>query len=213
MSLSVKADSSLGAEAELMETLKVSRPTLRQAAKIAEADHMISVRRGIKGGYYAERPNAEDSIRTLAAYLRINGATLTDVSVVTSLVAEEAAVRAAVRCSLSLVEELRVFVTKIDDNDTPGDIVKAEIELARLIGRMSGNQTIQIVMEIGYTFGMGEHSLQLYACEEDRQRARALQKSLAESILAGDGELAQLMMRRRSAMFNEWFRREQGQDG
>ncbi len=80
----------LGAEDELLAKLSVSRPTLRQAAKIVESDRLISVRRGIKGGFYATRPNAADAIKALARYLRLNGATIADVFAVTKLVAEEA---------------------------------------------------------------------------------------------------------------------------
>ena len=74
LSLASDAGAYLGAEADLLQQLEISRPTLRQAAKIVESDRLISVRRGVKGGFYAERPNAQDAIKALARYLRMNGA-------------------------------------------------------------------------------------------------------------------------------------------
>lgn len=60
LSLATGAGDFLGAEDELLARLGVSRPTLRQAAKIVENERLISVRRGTKGGLYAARPDVAD---------------------------------------------------------------------------------------------------------------------------------------------------------
>jgi GntR family transcriptional regulator, transcriptional repressor for pyruvate dehydrogenase complex len=109
----------------LLGRFGVSRPTLRQAAKIVESDRLISVRRGVRGGFYAERPNAADSIRALARYLRLNGATLADVFVVTRVVAQEAGALAAVNATPEQRERLATFCAAIDDSDSKSDIIKA----------------------------------------------------------------------------------------
>lgn len=199
----------LGAEDELLGKLSVSRPTLRQAAKIVESDRLISVRRGIKGGFYATRPNAADAIKALARYLRLNGATIADVFAVTKLVAEEAGALAAASCDPDHRAQVARFRDSIEQNVSPGSLIRAEGALARLIADMSGNPAMQIVMEIGYTFGMEEQGMRFYASEVDRERARLLQITLCDAILAGDAEIARLMMRRRSAMIEEWIKREE----
>lgn len=198
----------LGAEGDLLERLSVSRPTLRQAAKIVENDSLINVRRGIKGGFYAARPNAADAITALARYLRMNGTTIADVFVVTKLVAEEAGALAAANVNEECRFRLEQFRDLIDRNDTPGSIIRAEGGLARLIAEMSGNPALQVVMEIGYTFGSDEQSVRFYDSAEDRERTRALQRGLCDAILAGDGDIARIMMRRRSAMIEQWIKRE-----
>jgi DNA-binding GntR family transcriptional regulator len=43
-------------EAEMLEQLSVSRPTLRQAFRVLEAEHLITVQRGSRGGTTAVRP-------------------------------------------------------------------------------------------------------------------------------------------------------------
>lgn len=197
----------LGAEDELLGKLGVSRPTLRQAAKIVESDRLISVRRGVRGGFYAERPNAADSIRALARYLRLNGATLADVAVVTRAVAEEAGALAAMRGTDDQRDRLRVFTDSIDANDSKSALITAETALGRLLAEMSGNAAIQLFMEIGYTFGMEEQGLDLYATPGDRAETRAMQRNLCEAVLSGDADVARLMMRRRGKMIAIWLDR------
>lgn len=195
----------IGAEDDLLQRLSVSRPTLRQAAKITENDRLISVRRGIRGGFYASRPDANDAIRTLARYLRLKGATLLDIMAVSRLVAEEAAGLACQCADDSLRERLGQFVTAIDQADSAAATIVAEAKLARLVAQMSGNPAIELVMAIGYSFGMEEQGSSLYRTPEHREVARKLQQGLCQAILDRDGDVARLMMRRRSVTMATWI--------
>lgn len=206
LSLAAAPGDHLGAEDDLLLRFGISRPTLRQAAKLVERDRLISIRRGIKGGYFAERPDARDAIQSLARFLRLKGATLGDVIQVTRPVSEEAAVAAASQRGEADVERLQAFVAAIDDHDTPRALIAAEVELARLIAGMSGNPVVELVMEIGYSFGLDERGSDLYADPERRERTRAMQRSLCNAIIDGDPEVARLMMNRRSRQFDEWLR-------
>lgn len=195
----------IGAEDDLLQRLSVSRPTLRQAAKIAENDRLISVRRGIRGGFYASRPDAEDAIRTLARYLRLKGATLPDILVASRLVAEEAAGLACHCTDDAKRERLEMFAATIDDADNAAAIIVAESRLARLVAQMSGNPAIELVMAIGYSFGMEEQGTSLYLTAAHREVARKLQQGLCQAILDRDGDIARLMMRRRSVTVATWL--------
>ena len=195
----------LGSEDELLKRFGVSRPTLRQAAKMVANDRLITVRRGPRGGLYADRPDAADSVRAVARYLRLNGATLHDVFVVNSLIAEQAGALAARSADPQLRAELAAFARRIPRSETAGDIVRAENELARLLTRMTGNPAIELVMAIGYTFGMEEQRVRFYGEPDDRSRARELQAGLCKAVLDGDEDIARLLMRRRSALLEEWF--------
>jgi DNA-binding FadR family transcriptional regulator len=197
----------LGSEDELLAKLGVSRPTLRQAAKIVESDRLISVRRGLRGGFYAERPNAADSIRSLARYLRLNGASLGDVIQVTRPVSEEACALAAVNGSDEQRLRLRAFAARIHENQSRLDIVSSETELGRLIAEMSGNPAIQLITEISFAFGMEEQDLGFFASDEDRAEARRTQQAICEALLGGDPDIARLMIRRRGAMIKNWLDR------
>ena len=205
LSLAAEPGDYLGAEGDLLGRLGVSRPTLRQAAKMVERDRLISVRRGTNGGFFAERPDARDAIQSLARFLRIRGASLVDVIQVTRPVSEEAAVDAARLRTGDDVARLREFVAAIEARDTPRELIAAEVELARLIARMSGNPVVELVMEIGYSFGLDERGSDLYADADRRERTRAMQRSLCNAIIDGDVDIARLMMRRRSEQFDIWL--------
>ena len=205
LSLAAEPGDYLGAEGDLLGRLGVSRPTLRQAAKMVERDRLISVRRGTNGGFFAERPDARDAIQSLARFLRIRGASLVDVIQVTRPVSEEAAVGAARLRTGDDVARLREFVAAIEARDTPRELIAAEVELARLIARMSGNPVVELVMEIGYSFGLDERGSDLYADADRRERTRAMQRSLCNAIIDGDVDIARLMMRRRSEQFDIWL--------
>lgn len=208
LSLASEAGAYLGAEQDLLERLAVSRPTLRQAAKIVESDRLISVRRGTNGGFYAERPDAADAIRALTRFLRLRGATIGHIAVVSRMISEEAAGLAAACVDESLRVRLTEFAATVAGNDTRRAIIFAETDLARLIATMSGNPAIELVMEIGYTFGMGEEAGSLYASAEDRAAARKLQADLCNAVLSRDADVARLMMRRRGALLGEWLARK-----
>ncbi len=208
LSRDASAGTYLGAEDDLLQKLGVSRPTLRQAAKIVENDKMIAVRRGSKGGIYATRPAAADVIRAPTHYLQLNGATVADVHAVTRRIAEDMGAAAAACTNPALRDQLAAFCAKIDANDSPVALVDAETTLARLLAEMSGNPATMLFIEIGYTFGRGVHDMHFYATAEDRARARTLQRGLCDAVLGHDAEIARLMMQRRSAMISEWLARE-----
>lgn len=205
LSLAAEPGDHLGAENDLLLQLGVSRPTLRQAAKMVERDRLISIRRGTNGGFFAERPDARDAIQSLAGFLRIKGAHLLDVMQVTRPVSEEAAVCAARLRTAVDVMQLRSFVASIDDHDTPRELIAAEVEIARMVAQMSGNPVVELVMEIGYSFGLNERGSDLYADAGRRKQAREMQRNLCEAIIDGDIDIARLMMRRRSDQFDVWL--------
>lgn len=207
LSLAEQEGSYLGAEDDLLARLGVSRPTLRQAAKIVESDRLISVRRGLRGGFYAERPNAADAIRSLARYLRLNGASLADIVQVTRPVSEEACALAAVNATDSQRERMLSFAAQIDTRETRLDIVAAETALGRMIAEMSGNPAIQLITEISFAFGMEEQDLGFFASEADRAEAKRTQHAICDAILARDPDVARVMVRRRGAMINGWLER------
>jgi DNA-binding FadR family transcriptional regulator len=126
--------------------------------------------------------------------------------VVSRPIAEEAAALAAQGDDPALRAELAAYVQR-NQADSPGAIIRAETELARLLAALSGNPVIELVMAIGYTFGLDERGSRLFADPDRRQRARELQRAVAEAVLAGDGDVARLMMRRRGDQFAAWLSR------
>ena len=141
----------------------------------------------------------------------MRGTTIAHVHAATRLITEEMGVAAARCVDEDLRARVAAFRDRIDGNDSVADIVRAETELARLLAEMNGNPAVQLFIEIGYTFGREDHQTGFYQSLADRERARALQRGLCDAVLAGDGEIARLMMQRRSATVTEWLARAEEQ--
>ena len=69
----------LPAESQLMAQYGVSRPTLREAFRILEAETLISVRRGSRGGARVIAPDVSVAARYVGLLLQMQGATINDV--------------------------------------------------------------------------------------------------------------------------------------
>lgn len=110
----LKPDDTLPSEAALMDQFGVSRPTLREAFRILEAENLIAVRRGARGGALVTAPGLSVAARYVGALLQVRGTTIRDVSAA-RLVTEPA-------CA-GLLARRR----------TPGDLADLRAVLAELI--------------------------------------------------------------------------------
>ena len=82
----------IGHEPELIERFGVSRPSLREALRILEAEGLISVVRGVQGGVVVHAPDQRLTARTAALVLQARKVSLADVFEARTII-EPAAVR------------------------------------------------------------------------------------------------------------------------
>src|SRR5262245_48446666 len=82
----------IGHEPELIERFGVSRPSLREALRILEAEGLISVIRGVQGGVVVHHPDQRLTARTAALVLQARKVSLADVFEARTII-EPAAVR------------------------------------------------------------------------------------------------------------------------
>ena len=75
----LKQGDQLPPESALMEQFGVSRPTLREAFRILEAEGAISVRRGVRGGARVQVPSVGIAARYVGLLLQYRGTLLSDV--------------------------------------------------------------------------------------------------------------------------------------
>jgi GntR family transcriptional repressor for pyruvate dehydrogenase complex len=141
---------SLGHEPELVERFGVSRPSLREALRILEAEGLISVVRGTLGGVVVHQPDERMTARTAALVLQARNVSVADVYEARTLI-EPAAVRivASLRSRRAAVAELRQLIAEelrlIADSEAfaPANARFHE----RLLG-LAGNRTLAVVAEI-----------------------------------------------------------------
>lgn len=79
MAMAAQDGTFLGSKDELVVKLDVSRPTLRQAAAYLSQEHLVTVRRGVGGGYFASSPSSMAVAHMAAIYLQKHQARLDEV--------------------------------------------------------------------------------------------------------------------------------------
>jgi DNA-binding FadR family transcriptional regulator len=184
---------SLGREPELVERFGVSRPSLREALRILEAEGLISVVRGMLGGVVVHAPDTRMTARTAALLLQARNVPLSDVHEARSLI-EPAAVRvvASSRSRRSAVAELRELIDEevrvILDPDTFGP---ASARFHERLVALAGNQTLSIVAEmlneiVGRAVTAVAKAASAGTSIATRRRGIRSQERLVELIEAGD---------------------------
>lgn len=184
---------SLGHEPDLIERFGVSRPSLREALRILEAEGLISVVRGVQGGVRVHRPDRRLTARTAALVLQARNVSLADVFEARTII-EPAAVRlvAGSRSRKASAKRLRSFIAEQEAAiDDPEAFARANATFHEELVGMAGNQTLAIVAEMLHevvTRAVTEVS-QVDAdggSDATRRRGVRSQQRLADLIEAGD---------------------------
>ncbi len=189
---------SLGREPELVERFGVSRPSLREALRILEAEGLITVVRGVYGGVVVHAPSQRMTARTASLVsarpqrvagrrVRSAGADRTDLGQGDRV---EARPRAAVAELSGLIDKEEVA---IEDPETFG-VANAEFH-ERLVA-LGGNQTLAIVTEmldevVVRAVAAVSKSDDSVESVSTRRRGLRSQRRLLELMAAGDAAAAE----------------------
>jgi DNA-binding FadR family transcriptional regulator len=189
---------SIGREPELVERFGVSRPSLREALRILEAEGLITVVRGVYGGVVVHEPDQRMTARTASLVLRARNVSLADVFEARALLEPLAAKAIASRRSRrAAAAELRALIDDEDDAiEDPERFGVANAAFHERLMALGGNQTLAIVTEM-----LDEIVVRAVAAvsrAEDangslstRRRGLRSQRRLLELIEAGDASGAE----------------------
>src|SRR5262245_31908544 len=143
----------LGSEDELIQMLGVSRPTLRQAARMLEQEQLLVVRRGIGGGLFGRRPTAEAVSHTASVFLRSQGATWWDLISTQLLLGTECARLAAQNADPAEREGLRGFyderIPRATRDDTPvAEFLRLSVDFQRRLAELAGSPSLLLFVNV-----------------------------------------------------------------
>ncbi|HEX3781283.1 MAG TPA: FCD domain-containing protein [Pseudonocardiaceae bacterium] len=143
-----KEGDSLSPEASLLEEYQISRPTLREALRLLEAQQLITVRRGSHKGAVVSVPGSDLAVDPFTILLQLRGATLDDIYRFRMIFEPQAVRIAAERASDEEISNLRDLLeeesrARRDAKAFPGVAWRFHTELARL----SGNVTMTLIAE------------------------------------------------------------------
>jgi GntR family transcriptional regulator, transcriptional repressor for pyruvate dehydrogenase complex len=140
----------LGHEPDLVERFGVSRPSLREALRILEAEGLVSVVRGVRGGVIVHEPDARMTARTAALVLQARNVPLADVFEARALIEPIAArVIAESRSRKSVTRELQRLTAEEEDViEEPEKFGVANAAFHRGLVALAGNETLAIVADM-----------------------------------------------------------------
>lgn len=182
---------SLYSEASLMEQYDVSRPTLREALRLLEAQHLISVRRGSRRGPVVSLPDISVAAQSVAIQLQLRDATMADVYQFRAIFEPDAARLAAERATGEDIIELRHLIVEIEQAKPDySEFARESWRFHRALVNIAGNATMSVVAETLHTISE-EHARRSLAAWNDRagqqnRAVKALQR-LVDLIEQGDG--------------------------
>ena len=199
----------LGSEEELMGELAVSRPTLRQAAALVAQERLITIRRGVNGGYFAALPDSLTVARMAAIYLQSRRARLNEVIEVAEPIRTELVRLASRSTDVEAKAQLAEFLSQeraMPQTDYRS-FLRAERSFGRVLGTISGNRVLELFLNIVYDLSAFISRVEdVYVNRPERiELYRSHRNRIADAILEGDEEMAVLATRRCSAIVAEWI--------
>ena len=207
--LNLPAGTFIGVEEEVRRRYSVSRPTLRQAARVLEHQQLLRVKPGAGGGYYATRPNGAEVISAAVSYLRSNGLTLAG-NIFAAQSMRDSVVRLA---ALSPDHERREALRRqrdryaaLDISTLPtADFLEAEIELHRAVTHLAGNVALEFIESVLFEFGAEDPQNRTFEGRVERiEKVFTLRLDITDAILAGDAEVAHLYSARLGELIRQW---------
>lgn len=181
----------------LREQLRVANGTIREALRILEAEGLVTVRPGRKGGVFVRRPTHETITKQLALLLEFNNTSLASMLEARLLLEPLCARLAAQRADAADIEVLSESVARLEQRvqeQDPLGFIRENAEFHVAVAVATRNDILQIFMttlrELIYV-----STIPVSAREDSQSRTVQAHKDILAALQAHDADRAEFLMR------------------
>jgi len=202
-------------EGQLIATLGISRPTLREAFRILEAESLISVMRGSRTGARVHQPRVETVARHAGFALQAQGTTIADLYEARLAIEPYLVAKLTRAMPEGAVERLRAEAERLRALVEVKQFVACMIALAdfhRLLAELAGNRTLLLITSMLQELAKTHQDdfFEDHKLPEDEQQRRLISginsfHKLINLIEAGDAEGAETHWRLHIANANTYW--------
>ena len=210
--LEVENGGFLGSEDTLIASMNVSRPTFRQAARLLVAEQLITIRRGVGGGFFARRPTLDAVSQAVATYLWSRQTSVRQVAQANSGLMYMAMELATASDDASARKRLQGFAEQLGRHSvetiTWNQLQALGTEFKTIIGELCGNPAIELCLTMFEQFGFGASQVDdgLFSGHPERMQAWfEVLVQCVNALLTQDMEATRAAFKHRSALLAEWL--------
>ncbi len=181
----LKPGSNFGTEADLLQQFSVSRPTLRESLRILEAQGVLELRPGPKGGIIVTKPGIDVLAHALSVYLRLHDVPFNTVLKAREIIEPALAAQAASARTEEDLGQLQDSVDRLNEITTEAEFLKENRRFHSLVAEASQNKVLMIFWSTISILASGEQHGITYTSTHQRHVAEAHQ-AIVDAIRAGD---------------------------
>ena len=199
----LKPGDKLQPESVLQSEFAISRPTMREALRLLEAESLITIRRGKHGGARVSSIDLGSVSRQVGTFLQVEGTTLPDVWFARTVLEPPAAGLLAAHRDPRVLAELEANIEQAREAARTDLIRYADLsaEFSMLITKHCGNKTLHLLALLIYDIIRRQHE---HVTERTRQDAGV--DRLRQQSLRAREEAVQMMREGKVAEVERFWR-------
>jgi len=181
--------SSFGTEADLLQQFDVSRPTLRESLRILEAQGVLEMRPGPKGGIIVTKPGTEILAHGLSVYLRMHDVPFIEVLRAREVIEPALAFGVAENGTEEDFEKLQASIDRMQEIRDQAEFIEENRVFHSLIAHASRNLVMEIFWSTISIVAAGEQHGIHYTTGNQKRVINAHQ-AILDACRARDGATA-----------------------
>lgn len=185
--------SSFGTEADLLGQFDVSRPTLRESLRILEAQGVLELRPGPKGGIIVRKPGTDILAHGLSVYLRMHEVPFVAVLRAREVIEPALAAEAAENGTEADFDKMQASIDRMKTIADQGKFIEENRYFHSLVAKASGNHVMEIFWSTISIVAAGEeHGIQYTT--GNQKRVIEAHQDIVDACRARDGAKAAARM-------------------